>query len=181
MKKFLISAFIIFALAHSGVLLAQDANPTIYAESYRRGTTQVTEESFDMKLTPENSTYREVIKDEHGNDRFVFTVAPRTLEGQNEVISWQAKLADLRHSAYDNVFMTAQEPSADAPNNLWRLDPGQYAAVPARARRIVKVDGFYATMQIKVYHFTPLDSPYLDSMTVHVDFKNSDPRAAPAP
>jgi hypothetical protein len=27
-------------------------------------------------------------------------------------------------------------------------------------------------------HFTPLDSPYLDSMAVHFAFSNSDPRAS---
>jgi hypothetical protein len=31
-------------------------------------------------------------------------------------------------------------------------------------------------MQVKDMHFTPLDSPYLDSMVVHFGFSNSDPR-----
>jgi len=31
-------------------------------------------------------------------------------------------------------------------------------------------------LQVKAYHFNPLDSPYLDSMTVEVQFTNSDPR-----
>jgi hypothetical protein len=43
--------------------------------------------------------------------------------------------------------------------------------------RVIKVDGFYVLMQVKDLHFTPLDSPYLDSMAVHFAFSNSDPRA----
>jgi hypothetical protein len=63
---------------------------------------------------------------------------------------------------------------------LWRLDPSKFAAVPASARRIVKVDGFYVTIQVKALHFTPPDSPYLDSMSVFVEFTNSDPRTGSA-
>jgi hypothetical protein len=153
----------------------------VYAESFRHGSTRVTEESFETKLTPENATYTELIKDSHGHDRYVFTASPQVLEGRNEIISWLAKLADLQHGTYDNILMTSQEASSDSQNNLWRLNPSQYAAVPTSAKRIVKVDSFYVTMQIKAHHFTPLDSPYLDSMTVQIDFKNTDPRAAPSP
>ena len=33
-------------------------------------------------------------------------------------------------------------------------------------------------IQVKDLHFTPLDSPYLDSMAVQFAFSNSDPRAS---
>ncbi len=179
MKKTLI--FASFFLALAAALSSQNPPPTLYAESFRRGATRVTEESFDMKLTPQDPTYREIVKDAHGNDRFIFTVAPQVLEGQEEIISWHADLVDLHHAIYDNILMASPSPSSDAKNTLWRFDPGKYAAVPSRARRIIKVDSFYVAMQIKAYHFTPLDSPYLDSMTVHVDFKNTDPRSTPPP
>jgi hypothetical protein len=178
MKKILI--FALFVLLLAAPMSAQDAKP-IYAESFHHGSTRVIEESFEMKLSLENPTYRELIKDAHGNDRFIFTVAPQILEGDKNIISWLAKLVDSHHPMYENVLQNSQEPSSDAQNSLWRLDPGQYAAVPVRAKRIIKVDSFYVTMQIKAHHFTPLDSPYLDSMTVQVDFKNNDPRTAPAP
>jgi hypothetical protein len=179
MKKTLIVA--LFFLCPAVALRAQQAPPTIYAESFRRDATRVTEESFEMKLTVGNPTYRELIKDAHGSDRFSFTVAPQILEGDKNIISWQANLVDLRHPVYQNVLQISQEASSDAQNTLWRFDPGQYAAVPTNAKRIVKVDGFYVTMQVKRYHFTPLDSPYLDSMTVQVDIRNTDPRPAPIP
>jgi hypothetical protein len=178
-KKTLASAF--FFLVFVSTLWSQDTPPIVYAESYRHDATPITEESFEMKLTSEDSTYRELIKDARGHDRFVFTVTPQVLEGRSEIVAWQARLVDLQHAMYDNILMTSQEPSSEPQNNLWRLDPRLYTAVPVGAKRVIKVDGFYVTMQITAHHFTPLDSPYLDSMTVHVDFKHSDPRAAPPP
>ena len=90
------------------------------------------------------------------------------------------KLADLHHSIYDNILLTTQQPSTDPKNTLSRLYPSNFSPVPALAQRIVKVDGFYVVLQVKAYHYTPLDSPYLDSMTVSVELTNSDPRTAEA-
>ncbi|HEY6765978.1 MAG TPA: hypothetical protein VI386_14535 [Candidatus Sulfotelmatobacter sp.] len=178
MKKLPILAF--FLLIITTFLRAQDLTKTMYAESFRHGSTHVTEESFEMKLNLDEPTYRELIKDARGNDRFLFTVAPQVLEGGTQVICWQVKLEDLHHGIYENILQISQERSDGAQNNLWRLDPGKYASIPIDTKRIIKVDAFYVTMQVKGHHFTPLDSPYLDSMTVQVDFKNSDPRVAPA-
>lgn len=157
-------------------LAAQSTATVVYAESFRHGVTQVVEESFEAKLTPQNSVYRERIKDAHGDDRFVLSILPRGPEGDNEITFWQVKLADLRHPLYDNVLLTSQQPSDNPKDALWRLRPGPFEPVPATAKRIVKVDSFYVVLQVKAYHFTPPDSPYLDSMTVSVAFSNTDPR-----
>ena len=70
----------------------------------------------------------------------------------------------------------SDDPKNDAKNALCRLWPSTFAAVPVGARRIMKVDNFYVVLQVKAYHLTPPDSPYLDSMTVQVEFRNTDPR-----
>jgi len=152
------------------------AHAPVYAESFRQGSTQIVEESFEVRLTPHDPVYRERIKDLHGADRYVFSVVPQGPEGDTRITSWRVKLADLRHPIYENVLMASQEPSGDPKNALWRLEPGTYAQVPVSARRVIKVDGFYVALQVKQYHFTPPDSPYLDSMTVTVTFTNTDPR-----
>ncbi|MGD0164099.1 MAG: hypothetical protein ABSB39_16635 [Candidatus Sulfotelmatobacter sp.] len=161
-------------------LPAQSTATLVYAESFRQGSTRIVEQSFEAKLTPQNSIYRERIKDSHGNDRYIFSLLPLGPEEDNEITSWQAKLADLHHPIYDNILLTSPQPSDDPKNvakdALWRLEPGNYAPVPARARRIIKVDTFYVVLQVKTFHFTPPDSPYLDSMTVDVAFSNTDPR-----
>ncbi len=155
---------------------AQNTPPTIYVESFRQHATRITEESFEVKLSPDNPTYRERIKDSVGNDRYELTIIPEVPEGDNKVTSWRVVLRDLQHSIYSNLLVTDQQPSTDAKNNLWWLNPNRFVAVPIRARRIVKVDGFYVVMQVKDYHFTPLDSPYLDSMTAKFVFTDRDPR-----
>lgn len=165
-------------------LAAQSPAPTtVYAESFRQSTTRVVEESFEAKLTPQDAVYRERIKDSRGADRYAFSIIPRVPEGDTKVTSWLVKLADLRHPIYDNVLLASLDPSDDPKNDpknsLWRLDPSMNAAIPAGARRIIKVESFYVVLQVTAYHFTPLDSPYLDSMTVTVEFRNTDPRQAP--
>ncbi len=161
-------------------LAAQSTATDVYAESYRQGSTRVMEESFEVKLTPQDSNYRERIKDLRGNDRYAFSLVPLGPEGDTKITSWQGRLADLLHPIYDNVLLVSPNPSDDpkneAKNALFRLWPSTVAAVPLRARRIMKVDNFYVVLEVKAYHFTPPESPYLDSMTVEVEFRNTDPR-----
>ena len=158
------------------LLLAQAAPPTIYAESFRQGPTRISEDSFEVKLDPHNAKYRELIKDTHGSDRYEFTITPQGPEGDTQITSWKVRLVDLRHPIYNNVLEASQTASTAPENNLWWLNPNQVAPVPIKARRIVKVDSFYVTLQVTQFHFTPLDSPYLDSMTVQVKFGGEDPR-----
>ena len=156
---------------------AQTSSPTIYAESFRKGSTHITEDKFEARLSPASSTYRERIKDSAGNDRYELTIMPQGPAGDNKVTSWRIQLRDLRHTIYNNLLLENQEPSQDPKNNLWWLNPNQMGLVPIRAKRIVKVDEFYVVFQVKDLHFTPLDSPYLDSMVVQFEFTNSDPRS----
>ncbi len=172
---------LVLGLAVLGVILtqAQRTSPAFYAESFRRGTTQIKEERFEARLTPENPTYRELLKDTAGNDRYELTITPQGPEGDNRITSWRVKLRDLRHSIYSNLLLAEQQPSTDAANNLWWLTPNPFGPVPIRAKRIMKVDGFYVVFQVKELHFSPLESPYLDSMTVQFAFSNRDPRTGP--
>jgi len=156
---------------------AQSDSPTIYAESFRQGATQITEDKFEAKLSPQDATYRERIKDTRGNDRYELTISPQGPEGDDKITSWRVQLRDLRHNIYSNILLAEQRPSPDAKNNLWWLNPNPFGPVPIRAQRILKVDGFYVAFQVKDLHFTPLDSPYLDSLVVQFAFSNSDPRA----
>lgn len=172
-------AVLLFFAIRARSLSAQDSQTTpatFYAESFRQGPTQIIEQSFEAKLDPQTPVYRQRIKDAHGNDRYVFALVAQGPEGDNKVTSWQAKLTDLHHSIYTNILPTSQVPSSDPANNLWRLEPRNFQLAPISARRIIKVDTFYVTLEVKAYHFTPIDSPYLDSMTVQVKFTNTDPR-----
>lgn len=174
MKRPLLPLFAWVLLSAS--LFGQNAPPTIYAESFRRGSTRITEEGFDLKLTPENASYHEIIKDSQGKDRYELTITPFMPGGDDKVTSWRVILKDLQHTFYRNLLVAEQEPSEEAKNNMFWLNPKPTAPVPWRAKRVMKVEDFYMMVQVKDLHFTPLDSPYLDSMAISLALINSDPR-----
>jgi len=175
MKRIHAALVLIFYLA--GVpLAAQHSTQVIFGESFRQGATKVTEQSLEIRLDPQNTNYRERIKDLKGNDRYDFLIVAQGPEGDTKITSWQLRLRDLHHAIYDNILRATQETSSDPGNNLGWLNPDGFSPVPIRAQRIIKVDSFYVVVQVKGYHFTPVDSPYLDSMSVEVKFSNTDPR-----
>jgi len=176
-RSFLIFIIIMFLAITLG---AQSSPPVFYAESFRQGQTRVLEEKFDVKLTPQDRTYNERIKDSRGNDHYVFSIVPAGPEGDTSITSWKVKLTDLTHPFYGNILLASRQAddSGSPRNNLWILNPSNFAIVPAKAKRIIKIDDFYLVLQVKTFHFTPLDSPYLDSMNVSIEFANTDPRSA---
>src|SRR5712671_3036728 len=100
----------ILSTAFACQLWAQTAAPLLYVESFRRGATRVTEKTFEAQLTPQNPVYREPIKDVRGNDRYVLSLAPLHVQGDIQIVSWEAKLADLQLRTYANVLMASQIP-----------------------------------------------------------------------
>ena len=175
-----ISALALFTLALlAGVAAAQNSPPTVYAESFRRGPTRITEDKFEIKLTPDNPSYKQRLRDSSGAERYELTITPKIGEGEgnDKITSWLVGLYDLRHGVYGNVLQFDQELSEEPRDNLYWLNPVQSAPVPILARRIIKVEGFYVVFQVKDFRNNPRDSPYLDSMTVKWESTNRDPRA----
>jgi hypothetical protein len=181
LKAPLISLALVVGLFVPPLHAQQPTLPLMYVESFRQGTTHIVEDHFDVKLSPQDSTFRERIKDTHGTDRYVFSIEPLGPLGDTKITSWQAKLVDLQHKLFDNVLLASQVPSDDPDDPkdaVTRLDPSKFAKVPSGTKRIIKVDSFYVMLQVNSFHHTPADSPYLDSMSVSVAFSNSDPRSA---
>jgi hypothetical protein len=163
----------------SAPLCAQQMPAIFYAESFRQGATHIIEYHFEAKLTAQDSSYRERIKDSRGVDRYAFSIEPVGPLGDTKITSWQAKLVDQQHKLYDNVLLTSVAPSDnpdDPKDAITKLDPSRFAKVPTQTKRIIKVDSFYVALQVKAFRFNPPDSPYLELMTVAVDFTNDDPR-----
>ena len=157
-------------------LAGQSSPPTMYGESFRQGPTRVTEWSVDLKFTPQNASYQQRIKDSQGTERYEFKITPQMPGSDDKITSWNVTLIDLRHRVYGNLLVADPELSDEPKDNLWRLDPNRFGPVPIRAKRIIKVEGFYVVIEVKSMHFTPLDSPYFDSMAASFAITNSDPR-----
>ena len=99
-----------------------------------------------------------------------------TPEGDTQINSWQVKVTDLHHPRYDTILRMTPDGSSNAKEVLGWLNPSRFYIGPITAKRAVKVNGFYIVADVKSYHFTRLDSPYLDSMVVDVTLTNTDPR-----
>ena len=97
---------LLLSLTLAAPLCAQTA-PTIYAESFRKGATRITEDTFEAKLNPDSPTYHERIKDSHGADRYVLTITPQGPEGDTKITSWRITLADLHQ---DVIFVSPSGP-----------------------------------------------------------------------
>lgn len=162
-----------------GAASAQNSPPTVYAESYRKGPTRITEDKFELKLTSANPSYKQRLRDSSGAERYELTITPKIGEGEgnDKITSWLVGLYDLRHAVYGNLLQFDQELSVEPRDNLYWLNPAHSAAVLILARRIIKVEGFYFAFQVKDFHYNPPDTGYLDSMTVECEFTNRDPRA----
>ena len=159
-------------------LLGQNTRPAFYAESFRQGSTRVTEETFAIKFTPQNPSYQEHVKDAQGKEHYEFAVTAQMPGADDKITSWAVTLTDLRHAIYGNLLVADREASEEAKDNLGWLNPNQFSPVPVRAKRIIKVEGFYVVIQVTALHCTPLDSPYLDSMAVSFALTNTDPRTS---
>ncbi len=163
----------------AGVAAGQDSPPTVYAESFRKGPTHITEDKFELKLNSANPSYKQRLRDASGAERYELTITPKIPEGEgnDKITSWVVAFHDLRHGIYGNILQFDQELSEEPRDNLYWLNPLHGAPVPILARRIIKVEGFYVVFQVKGFRYNPPDSPYLDSMTVQLELTNRDPRA----
>lgn len=174
------AAFLLSIALLAAVASAQNPSPTLYAESIKRGPTHIAEDKFEIKLDPNNASYKEQLRDSSGNERYELTIIPKIPlgEGTNKITSWQVSLIDPRHNIYGNLLQFDRELSENPKDNLYWLNPPPSAPVPIRARRIIKVDSFYIVIQVKDFRHSPAYSPYLDLMTVQMELTNHDPRTA---
>ena len=177
-KRFLLFAGTL-VLALAGAASAQNSPPTVYAESFRKGPTRITEDKFEQKLTSSDPSYKQRLRDSTGTERYELTITPKIGEGEgnDKITSWIVGLYDLRHAVYGNVLQFDKELSEEPRDNLYWLNPVHSAPVPILARRIIKVEGFYVVFQVQDFHYNPPASGYIDSMTVQLEFTNRDPRA----
>jgi hypothetical protein len=161
--------------------LAQTAPKPVYAESFRRGATKITESSFPVNLNTKTPSYRIGVKDASGKDRFVFSLSPiRVGEEDGRILAWQASLEDIHTRTYGNLLLPSRDPylNESTAGKVSRLDSNPYALVPIEAKRVFKVQDFYCILQVTAYHRISPDRLHLDSMAVDVQFSNTNPLTA---
>lgn len=168
------------ALVVSSFAIAQDPPPAFYAESFRKSPIRIAEDKFEVKLTTDNPTYKQNLRDSTGVERFELKITPTRPEGgsANQITSWQMSLRDLRYPVYGNLLQFDREFSPNPRDNLYWLNPVASSPVPIRSQRILKINAFYFVAQVTDFRIAPA-TPYLEHMTVHLELTNHDPRQAP--
>lgn len=168
-------AMIVGSLLLTAGLFAQTKVSFVYVESFRKGSAKVTESSNEMQLDLKKPFCQIHVKDRSARERYLFLCEPQRVgQGDNRITSWQVRLEDSHHKIYPNVLMATPDVTQDKAQIGW-LDPGKFAKIPLTTERVIKVDSFYCVVQVKDYHFTTQEQPYLDRMTIEVSFTNKLP------
>lgn len=158
--------------------VAQTAVKPAYAESFRKGPTKIKETILQVNLDTHTPSYRIPVKDASGKDHFVFSLIPvRVGEEDSRILAWQASLEDVHTRVYGNLLLPSRDPylNESEAGKVSRLDPNPYAVVRAEAKRVIKVESFYCVLQVTAYHRITPERLHLESMTVDIQFTNSNP------
>ena len=155
-------------------VLADDAAQKIYSDSFKKGATQVKEQSLDVNLVSEQAAPEFKILDSNGKPRYILRFAPDMPRGDTKVVGWFVRLADLHHKIYDSVLPTSPDSMRDT-TQVWWLDGRPYAKLPLKAARVFKVESFYCVVQVKDAKRLSAEKAYLSELDLTVQFTNTKP------
>jgi len=151
-----------------------EAGQRLYSDSFKKGPTQITEQSLDVTLTPEHSKQEFPVLDAVGKRRYILRFAPDIPPGDTKILGWFVRLADLRHKLYPSVLPSSQDLVRDT-TLAWWLDGRRFSKVPLLAQRVIRVEQFYCVIQVKSVKSLVPGQPYLNQMNVAVQFTNTKP------
>jgi len=161
-------------LASSAVSVAADSDKVIYSDSFKKGTTRITEQTLEVALTPEHARQEVKVLDSSGKPRYTLRFVPDIPTGDTKIVGWFVRLTDAHHKIYDSILPKSPDLSQDT-QQLWWLDAKPYAKTLLQARRVIKVEQFYCVIQVKdVKRLVPAQH-YLNLMNVVVQFTNTKP------
>ncbi|MBZ5720077.1 MAG: hypothetical protein LAO03_06825 [Acidobacteriia bacterium] len=161
-----------------GPAFSQSPPAPVYVESFRKGSTRIAEKTLQVNLGTKQPSYEARIQDSTGDVHFMLSLAPvRVGQEDPSILSWRVSLVDLHRKLYGNLLLPYRDAylNTGLKGNVAMLDPSPYAVVPVRAKRVIKVEKFYCSIEVKQYHFEEPGKPHLDSMSVEVQFSNTNP------
>jgi hypothetical protein len=172
------AAWLLFFAALGGRSFAQTAPAPVYVESFRKGPTRIVEATLEVKLDAETPAYEARIKDSSGEQHFLLSLTPvRVGQEDPRILSWRVSLIDLHRRLYGNLLFPYRDASLNQgpKGHAATLDPSPYAVVPLRALRVIKVESFYCSFEVKQSHLRVPEQWHVDSMQVEVRMTNTNP------
>jgi hypothetical protein len=154
--------------------LADDSGKTVYSETFKKGATQITEQTLDVALTAGQPKQDFKVLDAGGKEHYILRFVPDTPPEDTRILGWFVRLADVHHKIYDSVLPTSPDLARDE-TQAWWLDARQFAKVPLLSKRVFKVEQFYCVVQVKDVKRLGPGQPYLNQMNVAIQFTNTRP------
>jgi len=155
--------------------LADDTRQQVYSESFKKGATRVTDQTFNVTLTPEQARQEFKVMDSTGKHRYILRFVPDISRGDTKIVGWFVRLADLHHKIYESVLPTSPDLTADTTLHWW-LDGRQFAKVPLRTTRVIKVEQFFCQLQVTDVARLSANQSYIKQLDLTVQFSNMKPR-----
>ena len=158
-------------------VVAQVSSKPAYVESFRRGSSQIAEASFEVTLDNDHSRWQTRLTDKSGRELYILSFEPQPdPSGDGRFLAWNAALEDLRHPIYKNVLFPSVDASQDTVKAWW-FNPSPYAAVNLRTPRVVKVEKFYCLFLVTDFTLVNPTGPWIGSLKLKVRLTNTDPRS----
>jgi hypothetical protein len=164
------------AVIGCATLLAAQTVPAKYEiDSWKKGTTQVQEQTLNIPLSASEPDYDAMINDSSGQRRFHLAIYPVMLSGPHDgIAAWHVSLTEPG-SQQNLLTATAdlEQEEFQSRDYLWWLYPGKNTFVPLDAPRIIYVESFY--VGIKVDGVTPANGEPMQAIKLTLTFSNSPP------
>jgi hypothetical protein len=181
----------LFLLLLISVGAFQQLDPQIVqVHSWRRGRGQINEQKLDITVGHTAPDYEDCIDDLEGGRQYKLLVRYNPLRGMPYDL-WGVELREVLPSTNDHVeklgdnLMVVERPGPGG-DNFPRADlvgflyPKESPHVffdklpfyPIRSKRIVKIENFYAVIQVNNYRFSPANPRQVESLDFTIEFKN---------
>ncbi len=159
-------------------------DPNVFAiESWKRGTRQIQEQTFGIRLDTARPEFEKVINDVSGKPKYKLVLWPgRVSEDDSDIVEWIVELTDITRKDERDLLKPSNDPEQDyfsAKDRVGWLYPMRNArstdasdVVPIFTKRQVRIEGFYLLFEVKDFRFKS-DTKGLSSIAVEFQFINS--------
>lgn len=158
----------------------QDQKPLLYyAESWKKGTRQVKEQTLNIKLDGAHPTFEASIPDSSEKYFYHLQIQRVAVEANGEF--WKIQLRQTRDGLTllkikeDSGHVFHKEDYMDLfyPVEEEDFRKTGYFGVPLSAKRIFKIENFYCSIQVKSYSLNEAKWRVIDSIEIEIEFTNN--------
>ena len=158
----------------------QDQKDSIYyAESWKKGTRQIKEQTLNIKLNAAQPTFEASIPD--SSETYFYKLEIQRVILKTEEAIWKVQ---LRQSGNGYTLLQINE----NPGHVFRKEDyldilypveeedfrkSGYFGVPLSAKRVFKVENFYCSIQVKSYSLSEEKWRVIDSIEIEIEFTNN--------